>query len=257
VFPARLPTPEPPDRQCTKWPGGGLAAPARYARRMALAPRQTSLFGGGAPAAAPDLGGVRRTELDAGAWVEHVPSWVSGHEALLEELASTTRWQSLSREMYDRTVDVPRLVASLPEDGPGHPLLEEARLALSRHYGTAFAHVTMALYRDGRDSVAWHGDYVARELMEDTLVASLSLGEPRRFLLRPRKVPGADAGVGTTADAMRGTRSVSFNLGWGDLFVMGGACQRTWEHAVPKVSRAQPRLVVMFRPTWALIQQAK
>jgi alkylated DNA repair dioxygenase AlkB len=184
---------------------------------------------------------VRRVQLDESAWVEHAPAWVSGHEALMEVLVANTRWQSLSREMYDRTVDVPRLVASLPADGPGHPLLEQARLALSRRYATEFSHVSLALYRDGGDSVAWHGDYVAREMTEDTLVASVSLGEPRRLLLRPRQARGT---------AGRGRRSVAFSLGWGDLFVMGGACQRTWEHAVPKVARAQPRMAVMFRPTW-------
>jgi alkylated DNA repair dioxygenase AlkB len=208
---------------------------------MALASRQTSLFGGGAPAIVPDFRGARRTDLDATAWVEHVPSWVAGHEALLEALVSTTRWQSVRREMYERTVDVPRLVASLPDDGPGHPLLEQVRLALSQRYGTVFAHVSLAFYRDGNDSVAWHGDYVARDSHEDALVASVSLGEPRRLLLRRRKGPGA---------AAASSRSVAFSLGWGDLFVMGGACQRTWEHAVPKVSRAEPRLAVMFRPTW-------
>lgn len=208
---------------------------------MALGLRQTSLFGGGAPSLASDFSGVRRSDLDDTAWVEHFPSWVSGHEELLERLASTTRWQSLRREMYDRTVDVPRLVASLPDDGPGDPLLEQARRALSQRYRTELSHVSLALYRDGRDSVAWHGDYVARDSPEDSLVASISLGQPRRLLLRPRKAPGTSSA---------GARSVAYSLGWGDLFVMGGACQRTWEHAVPKVSHAQPRLVVMFRPAW-------
>ena len=69
---------------------------------------------------------------------------------------------------------------------------------------------------------------------EPTLVATVSLGEPRRFLLRPRK----------------GGRSIRFALGGGNLFVMGGLCQRTWQHAVPKVADAQPRLAVMFRPVW-------
>jgi alkylated DNA repair dioxygenase AlkB len=208
---------------------------------MELAWRQTSLFGGGAPAIEPNFERLRRTQLDPHAWVEHAPSWVSGHEALMDLLVSTTEWQSLSREMYDRTVDVPRLVASVPDHGPGHPVLEQARVALSRHYKTEFSHLSLALYRDGNDSVAWHGDYVAREMNEDTLVASISLGEPRRLLLRPRQTASTPGG---------GRQSVSFSLGWGDLFVMGGACQRTWEHAVPKVARAQPRMAVMFRPTW-------
>jgi alkylated DNA repair dioxygenase AlkB len=199
-----------------------------------MSARQISLFGGGAPAVDPAFSGLVRTQLDPTAWVERVPAWVAGHEALMEHLARTTRWQSLRREMYDRTVDVPRLIASLPDDGPGHPLLQQMRAALSARYATEFAHVSLALYRDGKDSVAWHGDYVARDMPDDALVGTVSLGEPRRFLLRPRG----------------GGASLSFSLGWGDLFVMGGASQRTWEHAVPKVARAQPRLAVMFRPTW-------
>ena len=145
-----------------------------------------------------------------------------------------TAWRSERRHMYDRIVDVPRLVASLPEDGPGHPLVDRIRDVLSTHYATAFARVSMGYYRDGADSVAWHGDTTARDMEEPTLVATVSLGAPRRFLLRPRG----------------GGRSIAFSLGRGDLFVMGGACQRTWQHAVPKVARALPRVAVMFRPIW-------
>jgi alkylated DNA repair dioxygenase AlkB len=152
----------------------------------------------------------------------------------MDALAETTRWQHQRMEIYDRTVDVPRLVATLPEDGPGHPLLHEMKRALGARYGVELTRTGLALYRDGNDSVAWHGDRVARELPE-ALVATVSLGEPRRFLLRPAE----------------GGRSLAFALGWGDLIVMGGSCQRTWRHSVPKVARAQPRITVMFRPEWA------
>ena len=101
-------------------------------------------------------------------------------------------------------------------------------------YGTVFDRLGFALYRDGRDSVAWHGDQVARDLPE-ALVATVSLGEPRLFALRPKG----------------GGRAVRYHLGHGDLVVMGGTCQRTWDHAVPKVARAGPRVSVMFRPAWA------
>jgi alkylated DNA repair dioxygenase AlkB len=201
----------------------------------AATPSQPTLFARGAPAVdATALARLRRTPLDATAWVEHLPDWVAGEDTLLEDLVRSTRWRSERRKMYDRMVDVPRLVASLPDDGPGHPLLERIRALVSAHYRTAFARVSMGYYRDGSDSVAWHGDYVARQLDEPTLVATVSLGAPRRFLLRPRT----------------GGRSIAFSLGRGDLFVMGGACQRTWQHAVPKVARALPRLAVMFRPIW-------
>jgi alkylated DNA repair dioxygenase AlkB len=196
--------------------------------------RQTTFLNRGAPSVdASALARIRRTPLDATAWYEYLPGWVQGQEALLEHLVRTTRWRSERRHMYDRMVDVPRLIALLPEDGPGHPLLDEMRALLDARYGTSFVHVSMGLYRTGADSVAWHGDTRARDLPE-ALVATVSLGEPRRFLLRPRD----------------GGRSVALQLGWGDVLVMGGSCQRTWRHAVPKVAHAEPRLAVMFRPTW-------
>jgi alkylated DNA repair dioxygenase AlkB len=128
-------------------------------------------------------------------------------------------------------VDVPRLLATLPEDGPGHPLLREIAEALSARYRCRLSEISLAAYRDGRDSVAFHGDRMGRHL-RDTVVALVSLGAPRRFLLRP---------VG-------GGASRAFDLGWGDLLVMGGSCQRTWEHAVPKMASARPRMSVQFRP---------
>jgi len=204
-------------------------------------PSQPSLFdrfdpiNRGEPAVDVDaLAHLRRTNLDDASWVEHLPDWVRGQDALMEELVRTTAWRSERRYMYDRTVDVPRLVAGLPDDGPGHPLLERIREALSAHYATAFARVSMGYYRDGADSVAWHGDTTARDMDEPTLVATVSLGAPRRFLLRPGG----------------GGRSLAFQLGRGDLFVMGGLCQRAWQHAVPKVARALPRVAGMFRSIW-------
>jgi alkylated DNA repair dioxygenase AlkB len=196
---------------------------------------QPSLLGGGAPAVdSTALARIERVALDDSAWVEYLPGWVSGHEALFAQLLATTAWRAERRPMYDRVVDVPRLLATLPEDGPGHPVLEQIRQLLGARYGTDFVRRTLGYYRDGRDSVAWHGDTTARELPE-AVVATVSLGEPRRFLLRPRD----------------GGRARAYALGWGDLIVMGGACQRTWRHAVPKVSHAGPRIAVMYRPVWS------
>jgi alkylated DNA repair dioxygenase AlkB len=136
--------------------------------------------------------------------------------------------------MYDQVVDVPRLIASLPDDGDGDPILDEMRGALNDRYRADFARTSLALYRSGKDSVAFHGDRIARDLPE-ALVATVSLGAPRRLLLR----------------RAAGGRSVaSFELGLGDLFVMGGTCQRTFRHAIPKVAVAAPRMAIMFRPVW-------
>jgi alkylated DNA repair dioxygenase AlkB len=209
---------------------------ASFVGVRAPVPSQPTLFDRGLPPAvdAGALTGLRRVLLDEKAWVEHLPAWVAGEDALMDALVRGTDWRSERRQMYDRMVEVPRLVAALPDDGPGHPLIERMRAILSERYATAFTRISMGYYRDGGDSVAWHGDYVAREMDEPTVVATVSLGAPRRFLLRPRG----------------GGRSVAFALGRGDLFVMGGTCQRTWQHAIPKVARALPRLAVMFRPDW-------
>jgi len=151
----------------------------------------------------------------------------------MDALMRSTAWRSERRVMYDEIVDVPRLVASVPDDGAGHPLLGRIRASLSAHYREDFQRLSLGYYRNGDDSVAWHGDYVARKL-PTALVATVSLGGPRRFLLRPRA----------------GGVSIPFSLGHGDLFVMGGSCQRTWQHALPKVSSAVPRLAIMYRPIW-------
>lgn len=176
---------------------------------------------------------LRRATLSDDAWVDYQRGFITGHAALFDHLVSTTAWRIGEQQIYDRTLPTPRSIAALPDDGPGHPLLEALRSSLSQRYGETFVRVSMALYRDGRDSVAFHGDRIARTLPQ-ALVATVSLGAPRRFLMRPRG----------------GGPSQAWNLGWGDLFVMGGSCQLTWQHGIPKVAHAQPRLAVMFRPRW-------
>lgn len=196
---------------------------------------QPSLFGFDPPGFDPGFASLERRYLGFGAWVDHAPGWVRGHEALFASVVDAVAWEQNRRPMYDRIVDVPRLTGSLAPDRQGDlPLFQAMADALGARYGTRFERLGFALYRDGRDSVAWHGDQVARELPE-ALVATVSLGEPRLFALRPKG----------------GGRAVHYHLGHGDLVVMGGTCQRTWDHAVPKVARAGPRVTVMFRPAWA------
>ncbi len=180
---------------------------------------------------------VERTRLTHGAWVDVRPNWVAEADDVLAALRREVPWRAERRAMYDRVVDVPRLVAvygageALP-----HPLLATARADLSAHYrdelGEEFVTAGCCYYRDGRDSVAWHGDTIGRGSRQDTLVAIVSFGDPRRLTLRPRG----------------GGSATGFTMGHGDLLVMGGSCQRTWEHAVPKVARAGPRISVQFRP---------
>ena len=187
----------------------------------------------------PLAGQVRRHELSRGAWVDHLPGWVRGSDPVLDLLLREVPWRAERRTMYDTEVDVPRLLCWYAAGRPlPHPVLTEAREALTRHYapelGEPFVTAGMCLYRTGRDSVAWHGDTLGRSAHTDTMVAIVSFGSPRPLLLRPR------GGGGT---------SLRFPLGHGDLVVMGGSCQRTWEHAIPKTARpVGPRVSVQFRP---------
>jgi alkylated DNA repair dioxygenase AlkB len=182
---------------------------------------------------------VQRTALARGAWIDLRPAWIAGADALFERLAETVPWRAERRHIYDRVVDVPRLLSFYAEGEPlPDPMLDGAKQALDEHYaaelGEPFRTAGLCLYRDGRDSVAWHGDTIGRGSTQDTMVAIVSLGAPRSLLLRPR------GGGGPT---------LRHDLGHGDLLVMGGSCQRTWEHSVPKSSRASgPRISVQFRP---------
>ena len=194
---------------------------------------QPSLFGGQSPAFDPTFAGIERIHLDPTAWVDWLPGWVSGADALFEEIIELRDWHQRKRQMYDKKVVEPRLVApwNLNSGEPlKPPILEDIRLALSERYGIEFDSVGFNLYRDGRDSVAWHGDRIKKEV-DDPIVVLVSLGFPRRFLLRP-------VGGGT---------SKSFMFGSGDLLVTGGKTQRTWQHAVPKVAQAGPRISLAYR----------
>jgi alkylated DNA repair dioxygenase AlkB len=218
---------------------GADGARSRYVQ--AMAGRQLGLLDVDAnePAFDREFRGIKRIPLAHGAWLDYAQGWLSGHAALFESLLRDSDWQTSEQHMYDRTVATPRLIAALPAERVP-PLLVSAQQTLSARYGQELARVSLALYRDGRDSVAFHGDRIAREL-PSALVATLSVGAPRRFVLRPHARMQQEHGP---------QKSLALNLGWGDLLVMGGTCQRTWQHSIPKVSHAQPRIAIMFRPVW-------
>lgn len=183
--------------------------------------------------------GLTRTTLSRGAWVDVRSGWLAGADQLFEVLHRDVHWHAERRQMYDNLVDVPRLLKfyEAGETLP-HRLLDEARSSLNAHYrdalGEDFVTAGLCLYRDGKDSVAWHGDRIGRSLHQDTMVAILSVGSPRSLMLRPRGGGG---------------ESLKFSLGHGDLIVMGGSCQRTWDHAIPKTARpVGPRISIQFRP---------
>jgi alkylated DNA repair dioxygenase AlkB len=175
----------------------------------------------------------RRIELDGTAWVDHVPGWLRAPDQLFEWLLGNAPWHTGEMVIHGKRVAQPRLLAGWSTGDGERPLpeaLERMRARLSAQYGRRFDSVGINLYRDGRDSVAWHGDRIARTIKEP-MVAIVSLGQPRRFLLRP---------VG-------GRTALTLLPQPGDLVVMGGTSQRTWQHTIPKSASAGPRISVTFR----------
>jgi alkylated DNA repair dioxygenase AlkB len=194
---------------------------------------QPSLFGAEEASFDASFADLRRIDLDARSWVDVAPAWVRGADALFERILASRDWAQRTRRMYDGRVLEPRLTApwNLRSGIPLQPpVLEDMRLCLSRRYGILFDSIGFNFYRDGRDSVAWHSDKIHASI-EEPIVVLVSLGEPRRFLLRPKG----------------GGRSMRFELGRGDLLVTGGKAQREWEHSVPKVAHAGPRISLAFR----------
>jgi len=182
---------------------------------------------------------TERRRLAHGAWIDVRAGWLEGGVPLFDELMGVVPWRAERRQMYDRILDVPRLVSfhDLVNDDAPHAALKQIRRRLNDIYagelGEPFTTAGLCLYRDGNDSVAWHGDTIGRSSTEDTMVAILSLGATRTFALRPRG----------------GGRSLRIQHRHGDLLVMGGSCQRTWEHAIPKTNRSTgPRISIQFRP---------
>jgi alkylated DNA repair dioxygenase AlkB len=197
---------------------------------------QEDLFAGDAAPLALDgaFSTARRTSLDSHSWVDTIPGWMSGSHILFERLAAAVPWRQHDRELFDQTFIEPRLTAQYKQlrDAP-HEMLLEAAGALSRHYGVQYDNLWLNLYRDERDSTAWHRDRFSCRRPE-TIVPVLTLGAMRRFFIKPRA----------------GGRSLVFKPGSGDLIVMGGRAQEDWVHSVPKDPKvAEPRISVNFQST--------
>jgi alkylated DNA repair dioxygenase AlkB len=184
-----------------------------------------------------------RIDLGGGSWVDVARGWLPESDELFAALAAGARWQQGRLWRYERWVEEPRLGASAMANGQFiHPALREAHQALRRRYGVQFSAPALAWYRDGRDSVAFHRDRELRWL-DDTVIAVLTLGARRPWLLRPRsrRYDHAAPNGGATHDIAPAS---------GDLLVMGGRCQADWEHSVPKVAHAVGgRISVQWRWT--------
>lgn len=190
------------------------------------APRVTwqgSLFDGLEGAAARlSFDALRRDALDDRSWLDVVPGWVPDHGELFERLLEIAPWQQRTRQMWDNEVLEPRLVAAWRTGEPVPPEITELVDPLNARYGVDFDSCLINLYRDGDDAVAWHADTV-RKVMRDPLVATVSLGARRSFLVRP---------------AAGGAVTRRYAPGEGDLIVMGGAMQHDWHHTVPREKSA-------------------
>ncbi|MBI2207015.1 MAG: alpha-ketoglutarate-dependent dioxygenase AlkB [Candidatus Rokubacteria bacterium] len=187
-----------------------------------------------------------RIDLDGGAWLEYVPDWIGATEAdpLLAALRDELRWEQREIVLFGRRVLQPRLIAwagSLgyrysgqtlePREATGTTAALMARVCA--HTRVPFNHVLLNRYRDGSDSIGLHADDEP-ELGLDPVVATLSLGATRRFVLKPRRA--------------RSGPSRSLDVGHGSLLVMGGTCQRRYVHGVPRQpGTAGERISLTFR----------
>jgi|GEM_PF-97744 len=247
----------------------GRATPNRTLSERTLPP----------PAAEPEVSWARWRHIDlgGGAWLELARGWLPDQAELFAQLSESADWEHHERQMYERVVAVPRLVASCPGTGQARTWtgetavqvlphrasaehvqasarrLRQLESLLTRRYARPLRSIALSLYRDGSDSVAFHGDRLGA-LRQDTVVAIASLGAARHFLLRrgancPGALPQSLLAAGVGVPRGRGPQRATFALsvGEGDLLVMGGTCQETWEHAVPKQTGAGPRIAVMFR----------
>jgi alkylated DNA repair dioxygenase AlkB len=177
-----------------------------------------------------DAPSFERLELGDGCWIDVARGFVTDHREVYDALVERVSWSQNQVFRYERYHDEPRLTGWWsPRLDPPHPVVRDAQRSIQSRYGVRFDGCGFAYYRNERDSVAFHRDRDLRWL-DDTVIALVSLGQRRPFLLRPRdhrfahEVPNH----GATHDLAPGE---------GDLVVMGGATQTAWEHSVPKVPR--------------------
>jgi len=201
-----------------------------FATMDGVEPLQGTLLGGHEPRLAP-APVFERIRLDDHSWVDVAREWLLGADAVCEHLVRQVPWRQSRRKMCGEIVDEPRLSKwCRADEPPPHPVFTPVRTALAERYQARLGGFGMNYYRNGRDSVAWHRDTEMRNL-DRTLVAIVTLGAARPFLVRPHG----------------GGPSVDVHPASGDLLVMGGRAQADWEHAVPKVASCGPRISVMLR----------
>jgi alkylated DNA repair dioxygenase AlkB len=186
------------------------------------------------------------THLEAGASLTYLPAWIEADEAdrVLAALREELAWEHREIVLFGRRVLQPRLIAWAGSLGyrysgqtlePRAPTPTTAALMarVVEHTRVPFNHVLVNRYRDGADSIGLHADDEP-ELGLDPIVATLSFGATRRFVLKPRRA--------------RLGRNHSLDVEHGSLLVMGGTCQRHYVHGVPRQSDvAGERISLTFR----------
>jgi alkylated DNA repair dioxygenase AlkB len=168
---------------------------------------------------------TERLALDDTSWVDVTRGWLTGADELFDALLTGVAWQTSRLYRYDHWVEERRLGSMWRPGTPlPHPALAEAHRTLQHRYGARFEGFSMIQYRDGGDGQAFHRD-TDMKWLDDTIIAVLSLGAKRPWLLRPR----------TSKHDHTETKGTTHDLapGGGDLLVMGGRCQADWEHSVP------------------------
>ena len=187
----------------------------------------------------------KHAELPGDAWIDYAPGWIEPEQGrdLLQRLIDELPWEQRPINAFGKEVMQPRLIAwagSLPyrysgqtlEPRPLEGVLQELTSAVSEAVGAPFNHVLGNRYRDGRDHMGWHADD-ERELGRNPVIAALSLGVRRKFVLHRKR---------------NKRQKRHYELAHGSLLVMGGACQHTWRHAVPKMGAVQgERINLTFR----------
>lgn len=152
--------------------------------------------------------------------------------ALFGHLQQTLKFEQETMWMYDKTVDVPRLIARFKPGEPQPEELEAVRSRVEELLRVRFNSLSVQYYRNGADSVAWHNDH-RDELIDLPTIALVSLGAAREMLVRPKEPP---------------RRSVRIDLEPGSVLAMSGRSQEFWEHTIPKVKRAVgPRISIALR----------
>ncbi len=171
---------------------------------------------------------------DATGSIVYYPHVIAAEDAarVFEQLLAIVPWRSERRMMYEREVDVPRLVASTSIDGELSAPLAEVVPVIEQTVGTRFTSVGLNLYRDGRDSVAPHNDRLP-ELIAGQPIGLLSLGATRRMTIRSKATP---------------RRILDLDLEPGSLLVMSYETQHHYDHGIPKTNaEVGPRISVAFR----------